>query len=368
MSHYCEMSRVWPYIVTFVGGVATSLLATFIWERMGKSRRHRRITRTGRQALLYEPNSDGWFRVAGWSPDKPLSEQNLKVKVSRRRPPFGWVQPAVWRENLQIAREQFSGHCGYVTDCEGVDWRESEQSQRLVVTISACDYAEGIATWESLRSDGHARDQVAVALTEDPLAFIRTAPPCPLAVNIGVLNHDGRKFLGLLRSATVATGRNIWTVGPCETLTIADHASPGSKQEDFFALTRRGLQEELGLSVGDCGPISISWFGYFASDAHPWIFAQVRVLIPDEAVLEKWQNCHSTDEAVRGSWLPFDKETIRGIINGKREVGTGEGAQSKDRLIEAVDNVLVEHTAAKGRWIIHAPHAANELWRMQSVL
>jgi hypothetical protein len=356
------MSDPVSYTVTYVAGIATSLAAMGIvasGRRMVKSHRIRHRTK---QLHFFDAKRDAFYAICHWSPDRMLSEDRLIVRLSDERPKQRWLDEVKWAQNFESARSRVSGSCGYVTDCRGVDWRESEMTDRFEVTLSRCDYAEGIATWETMKSDPQASRVIAAALEHDPLDFIRTAPPHPLAASIGVLSHDGRRFLAVFRSATVATSRSLWTVGPYETLVIPSTHTPGDEPENFFALIRRGLKEELGLYERHYGATSISWFGYFAPDAHPWIFAQVRTNLPDDEVVTRRANCHSVDEAADATWLPFSLHVVRSIAGGRRERDVDGTAENTG------DAIVVEEGAAQGRWILHAPHAISELWRMQDVL
>lgn len=365
------MGTVLSYVVAFALGVVASVVAAIVLKRWDESRRSRRIRDAGKDALSYDPTIDGWFRVVGWSAHRMLTRGRLNVIMSPRsdRPRQRWIPEDEWNRHCEhFGAGSAVGPCGYITDCSGVDWREGAATQNFSVTVSPCDYSEGLATWAALRDNEEAQKRVVEALREDPLEFIRSAPPQPLGVSIGVLSHDGRRFLALRRSATVATARNIWTMGPYETMALPDE-SAGSRPEDFFNITERGLLEELGLNTDDYSHrVCVSWFGYFAADAHPWVFAQVRVSIADELVLEKRKNCHSTDEASEARWMPFDRDTIEAIIRGQRVRRPMAPPGPNGELAPPQPFVIVRSSVAEGRWIAHAPHAANELWRMQGAL
>lgn len=346
------MGQVITFVVGVLVGVGGNILSSYLWETpVAKLRQQRRERVAARQAIDFDAEVRGYFRVNAWSPSRPLRPENLRVEVSRSRPEWRWGDEAAWRAHLGEAAASISGTCGYPTECSGVDWRESEASTVFRVTVSPCDYAEGAATSRLLESDPQASEALAAVLRTDPVGFVRTAPPAPLAINVAVVSNAGR-FLALQRSATVWSARLLWTVGPNETMTLPESASPGSRPEDFFELARRCLEEELGLVAGDYGRISISWFGYYAPLASPWVLAQVKTTLTEAEVDDRIARCHSTEELAGWEWLPLDRQTVRQMLSAEH---AGEYA-------------LVSPEEPERRWIVHAPLAVNELWRMRAGL
>ena len=351
------LHSVLVFLLGVVVGILGNLVAAYLWEaRLVPLRRRWQNRRATKKAVDYESSQDGMYALNRWSPDRMLTRDNLRVEVREKAPSLELVDSERWHNELERLQQQadMRGRCGYVTDCSKVDWRESPHTQIFRVTVSPADYAEGIATWAVLRADEARRAQIVGMLTSDPLSFPQAAPPMHLAVNLGILNSDGSKFLGLLRSATVASAKNVWTVGPNETMTLPVGGTPGAEPEDFFSLAERCLKEEIGLNPEDYDPVVISWLGYRAADAHPWVTAQVRVRLPDAVVLERRKVCHSYEEASMGVWLPFGRQTVLSIVQGQR---CPDGSTIK-----------VPSGPCCGRWIIHAPHGICELWRMRTVL
>jgi hypothetical protein len=286
-----------------------------------------------------------------WSPDRPLRPRNLDVVITDARPVQSWIDPTVWRRHHESFRELYGGRCGYVTAVGPIDFREGPTTEVFRVVLSPCDYSEGLATWRALEETPERQRAIAEALARDPFSFVRSSPPHPLAINVAVLSPAG-KFLAIERSASLASSQGVWTVGPNETLTLHDDRSPADRPEDFFALAQRCLKEEVGLSPGDYGDVSISWFGYRSADAHPWVFAQVRARLSEAEVDERLRGAHSAVEAASTDWLPLTRATVLKVVEGER---TEPGA-------------LTERTQPRRRWIVHAPLAVSELWRMQSRL
>ena len=347
-----SMGQVATFVLGIVVGIAANILSSYLWETpVSKLRQSRRERIAARQALELDAESLGYYRVNAWSPSRPLKPENLRIEVTDSRPAWRWGDEPAWRSHLDETSAAISGSCGYPVACSAVDWRESDATQTFRVTISPCDYAEGAATSRLLEGDPSTRSALAEALRDDPIGFVHTAPPAPLAINVAVVSKSGN-FLALQRSATVWSARLLWTIGPNETMTLPASSTPGSRHEDFFELARRCLEEELGLLAGDYGRISISWFGYYAPLASPWVLAQVRTTLAEAEVDERIAGCHSTEELAGWEWLPLTRERVRRIITAE-PVG---------------DYGLVSPDEPERRWIVHAPLAVNELWRMQAAL
>jgi hypothetical protein len=339
-------------VLTIASGVALALLGRLVWELYAVKWLARvRAWLHSRRRVEYDARRDHMYAINTWSPERPLRPRNLDVALTTERPPLRWVDPTRWRQHYDESRESYAGSCGYVTFVGPVDFREGPTTEVFRVTLSPCDYAEGLATWKALRDDEDKQRAIADALSADPFAFARTSPPNPLAINVAILSPSGR-FLAVERSASVASSQGVWTIGPNEMLTLHDDRSPADRTEDFFSLAQRCLREEVGLSLGDYGDVSISWFGYRSADAHPWIFAQVRSKLSESEVGERLREAHSSVEAASTEWLPLTRETVRRIVDSERN---------------HVDS-FVERNRGGRRWIAHAPLAVTELWRMQSRL
>jgi hypothetical protein len=345
-------SWLFAAVLTIASGVALALLGRLVWELYaGKWLARLRAWRHARKGVGYDGRRDAMYAINTWSPERPLKPHNLEVALTKERPPLHWVNPELWREHYDTVREMYGGLCGYVTYVGPVDFREGPTTEVFRVALSPCDYAEGLATWKALREDHDKQEAIANALATDPFAFAQSSPPHPLAINVAVLSPSGR-FLAIERSASVASSQGVWTIGPNETLTLHDDRSPGDRPEDFFSLAQRCLREEVGLAPGDFGEISISWFGYRAVDAHPWVFAQVRSKLPESHVDERLREAHSSVEAAATEWLPLTREAVRRIVAAER----------------SETDSFVERGRRGRRWIAHAPLAITELWRMQSRL
>jgi hypothetical protein len=345
------MSQIITFVLGIAVGVGGNLLSSYLWDGpVGRLRQSRHERSAARRTQDFDAEARGYYRVNSWSPGRMLEPHNLRIEVSQSRPSWRWGDEAAWRTHLEEATAAISGSCGYPTGCSDIDWRESDPSKVFRVTLSPCDYAEGAATSRMLERDPETRAEIAKELHDDPIGFVHSAPPAPLAMNVAVLSQNGN-FLALQRSATVWSARLLWTIGPNETLTLGAN-TPGARAEDFFALARRCLDEELGLTPGDFGPVSISWFGYYAPLASPWVLAQVKTTITEAEVDERIARCHSTEELAGWEWLPLDRETTRRIF-------TAEAAG---------DHALVSPEDPARRWIVHAPLALNELLRMRVAL
>jgi hypothetical protein len=340
-------------------GIVGNLVAGYLWEGpISRWRSSRRLRLSDAEALSYLSESDHMYTVASWSPARMLTRQHLRTEFADVEPRLGLVDAGKWHEayvDLET-RSDVHGRCGYVTAAGPIDWREGPTTQIFRVTISPADYRAGIATYLALLEDPSRQDYINWLLKETPFAFITQAPPSHLAVNMGILSADGRRFLGVRRSGAVATAPNVWTVGPCETFTLEESVSPGAP-EDFFSLAERCLAEELGLGRDDYDRLSISWFGYRGPDAHPWITAQARVKLSDNEVKQLWHTSHSRPEASAIDWFTFDRQTIAAVIFGTRSTAADK---SWAPVVEVAEGECI------GKWFIHAPHALHEMWRMRA--
>lgn len=209
-------------------------------------------------------------------------------------------------------------------------------------TVSACDYAEHLATLTYLRANCEARERIKEAFDAGKLAeFARTSPPSLIKINVAVLSPD-RRFLAIQRSAAVQTKKGLWTVGPNETMALTAVNLPGRRYEDLFELAERCLREEVGMEPDDYGPVQISWIGYEADTAIVKVFAQVQAKISSAEALGRMSSAHSLYEAQDAAWLPFVSSTLSDII---------ENWEDGDQ--------------AGRRWSSSAPLALQELWRMR---
>jgi hypothetical protein len=343
-------------------GVLGNLAASYLWEGpISRWRMRRRHRRGEKDSLSYLGETDHMYTVVSWNSARLLSQRNLRTVVEEVKPRLSLVDAARWREIYADLEERSDAHgpCGYVTSAGPIDWREGPSTQVFRVTVTPVDYSAGIATFTALADDPGRREHINNLLRDDPFGFIAQAPPSHLAINLGLLSADGKRFLGVKRSGAVATSPNVWTVGPCETFVLHTNRSPGSPPEDFFSLAERCLSEELGLSRDEYDRLSISWFGYYGPDAHPWITAQARTRLSDLEVKDRWNTSHSRPEASQIEWFRFDRENVASIVFGPRIAATRKDSTP---TVEVPDGECV------GSWIIHAPHALHEMWRMRSNL
>jgi hypothetical protein len=349
-------------VVGLAVGIFGNLVASYLWEGpIAHVRLSRRLDQAERDSLSYPSASDHMYEVCSWGPHRELTPRNLRTVVVSREPNLKLVDPDKWRQAMHEINERgdVHGRCGYITAAGPLDWREGPSTEFFRITLTPTDYSTGIATYIALNEDPPRQREIIRLLKENPAEFVAQAPPSHLAVNVGVLSADGQRFLGVHRSAAVATSPNIWTCGPCETLKVRDDITPGEDPEDFFKLTERCLVEEIGLAPDEYERMSVSWFGYYGPDAHPWITAQARVKLSDNEVKERWHTCHSRPEADDIDWFTFDRTTIETIIFAPRGSEAG-------RFPTAFAHVADGECA--GRWLIHAPHALHEMWRMRALL
>lgn len=196
-------------------GIFGNLIASYLWEGpIARIRSSRRLNQAGRESLSYSSASDHMYEVCSWGPYRKLTPSNLRTVFVDSEPCLKLVDRQRWQLALDdlSRRDDAHGRCGYVTAAGPVDWREGPSTKVFRVTLTPTDYSTGIATYIALGDDPPRQHEINRLLRENPFGFVAQAPPAHLAVNIGLLSADGQRFLGVHRSAAVATSPNILDV------------------------------------------------------------------------------------------------------------------------------------------------------------
>ncbi len=333
-------------ILSFGGGVLAGLLTNVIWDQRNRLRRRIDKLRKHKPEILgFSSFRVDLYPVNRWTISHPLQRKNVKMSIVTERPPASlWLDIPEWNKLVQEFANDNAGDTAYLIDF-AIDHRESPRGQMFHYTVTPCDYSEHLATTRYLEMHPEVQARIREALIAGKtLEFARTSPPSLIKVNVAVLDRDDR-FLAVQRSGAVHSKKGLWTVGPNETMKLAMHIAPGTRDEDLFGLTERCLREEVGLEPSDYDQINISWIGYEASTASVKIFAQVVTTLAARELIDHMMTSHSLFEMQDVIWLPLDRRTVTDIIL-KWESGDRAGRV----------------------WSSSAPVALQELWRMRRLL
>jgi hypothetical protein len=286
-------------------------------------------------ARAHDFEKDGLFPLITWSAARRLTPATLATDYEGRLKRNHLFDTKEWSD--EAARQKANGAQGstaYISRLT-VDHGEYRGAHVCKTGIAESDYAECMATTSLGRNDPEAAERVDAALQSGIDAFLAVVPPTMVSACVSVVDKRGRLLL-LRRSLAVRTFPAQWTVGINETMKYNDE--PGAS-EDFFALVKRGLHEELGLLPGDYGPITIGWLGWSAPAACFCLVASVRSRLDGAEIDVRREACHSVYEHDKAAWLPFTKRTVSSIVEG--------GACPDGSL----------------RWSYLAPLVAREAWR-----
>ncbi len=287
----------------------------------------------------YNPESDGLYMVNRWSLERPLTKSTHKVKIQKAKP----FQDFIPAEELQkratdLRSENKSGDICFLTDYQ-IDHKESAYGENFEITVCRCDYSEHLASYYYLEEHPEIKNKIADLLRTDPKKYLANAIPSNITVNAVVISED--KFLAIKRSTSVDTAKNIWTVGPFETMVLKPELTPGSDY-DIYSLTKRCLFEEVNLKEDQYGEIFISWFGILLSSLRTHIVAVIKIKnISESSVIASANNAHSNYESEQFEWLPFTHQGIKDLVEN-------ESGQLSDR-----------------EWIKFTALSLQEAWRVR---
>lgn len=299
-------------ILSFILGTISGLLANQIGKWWKKVQLRLADRKSRKNILKYDSEKDELYMINRWSIKRPLTKDNHKVVISTSRPKQEFI-PVEELEN-EIKRQKELNRAGdicFLTDFQ-IDHYESDFGRDFSITISPCDYSEHMAVYEYLEKHTDIKKKIEKIIASNPKEYLRNALPSNITVNVVVLSEGN--FLAIKRSKSVDTARNIWTVGPFETMTLKRDISPGS-EEDLFTLSRRCLNEELNLGEDYYGKIFISWFGLLIPSVRSHVVAVVKIKnINEGEVIKRAMNSHSNFESENFEWLPLNKNTIKTFV------------------------------------------------------
>jgi hypothetical protein len=252
----------------------------------------------------------GLHPIVTWSRKRRLDENRVRTSYAGRRHDTHVFDRPEWHAAVERERRKgTAGRTAYLTRID-IDHGEHPAAFSAGFVITESDYAECMATLEIARNGG------AVELTSALRAgldnFLDVVPPTLFFVSVGVLAKSGR-LLCLRRSVGVRTAPGMWSIGINETMKY--EVEPG-REEDLFALVRRGLREELGLEPDDYGKITVTWLGWSAIASGFYAVAFVRARLDEAEIEDRRLHCHSVYEHDLTAWLSLTKKEITKVIRG----------------------------------------------------
>jgi hypothetical protein len=334
------------WLVGLLGAIALGVFTNVVYDfaKYGGlrlpgawSRRHSALSLAARARDLTE---DGVLTLVAWSRARPLTEHSLQTVYLGRVTQGHWLDDAEWHDRVRtLAAAGDAGRTAYPIRYE-MDHHEHPNAYHFRVGLAESTYAESLSTAELVRSRPELRAQARQRLAGGADEFMAGMPPTSLTGSIAVVSAEG-SFLVLRRSASVRTFPCQWTVGINETMKYADE--PGD-QEDFFALARRALREELGLGGSDYAGVVLSWFGWSEPASAFLVIGSVRARLTMADIDERRGQCHSVYEHDKSAWLPFTSEAVSRVV-------CREGSPDRD-----------------SPWSYLAPIVSSEMWRSRSQL
>lgn len=310
----------WELIAVFGSGLLTGLLIDLIKSPFSRAFEYAfaRGMRwwNMRGTLEYQPETDGFFTINRWSPERELTEAQHEIRIGDDRPKPELIEPELLAE---LSRNYFNagkqGPICYLTSYQ-IDHKESLPGEKFIVQVHPCDYSEHLATYELLSNNSELRARAKKALGNDIEGYISRACPANVTLNIIVLSEE--RFLAIKRSQVVETAKNQWTIGACETMMIPDGSLPG-QPETLFSFARRALREELNLLPDQYGDIHFTWFGMSAETLGALFIAIVRIKkISEGEAIARAINSHSNFESTDFKWLKLSSKQLRNYILDRR--------------------------------------------------
>lgn len=96
--------------------------------------------------------------------------------------------------------------------------------------------------------------------------------------------------------------------------------------EDFYALGRRALLEELGLNPHDYGDLHVTWVGIYQLLLRGHALAVARLRIPKDIVVSRARESDSSYEHSNFDWLPLNRATHAVFAGANTKNGLSVGA------------------------------------------
>jgi hypothetical protein len=306
------METIISFFLGIIGGLMTNQISGWLKRNKIKS-----ADRRSRKHLFnYNPEDDHLFMINRWSVERPLEPSNHKVLISYDQPPQDFISKDVFQKYVdEQLNEKRTGDICYLVDYQ-IDHHESIHGKQFTITVAPCDYSEHMASYQYLSDHPELQARIKNLLHQDIKLYLKNPIPADMAVNVVVLSESN--FLAIKRSKSVDSARNLWTVGPFETMILKKDFTPGG-HEDLFSLSRRCLKEELNLDDNHYGKIVVSWFGLLLTSVRAHIVTVVKIKgISEGDVIQLAHNAHSNFESDGFEWVPLKPKDIKEYIENNQ--------------------------------------------------
>lgn len=328
------------WLVT-LGAILLGVITNIVYDtiKYGGIRIPRVLDRRALSAVAtrHDIRDEGLYPIVTWLRQRLLTPDRLVTRYVKRPRRTHILEVPEWQRAVRSFRGRgAAGRTAYITSLE-VDTGEHERANQCHISIAESSYAECLASKDVVNNNPKLAERIQNLIEEGGFSLIRSGPPTMVSACIAIISRTNRTLL-LRRSLSVTTYPGQWTVGINESMKYSDE--PGA-EEDFFALVRRGLDEELGLKPSDYGEIVITWFGWSQDAACYVIVAAVRLKVTERDVESKRQACHSVYEHDLAQWIPLRSRDI-------------------SKIITSAKMPMLERT-----WSYLAPLVAAEIWRCQ---
>jgi hypothetical protein len=328
------------WLIGLVGAVALGALGNLAYDLIkrpstrlpGFVRRRKSLPADVRG---HDPAEQGLHHVLSWSKKRPLLPHNLETRLIGKLDRPHVLDVPEWHEEVAAQRRRgTAGRNCYLVSLD-VDHGEHPDAHRCRMVLAESDYAQCLANYEVSRQNPTLAAKVAALLDRDMYPLLDSCPPTLFFASIVVISSNGQLLL-LRRSSSVRTDAQTWSVGINETMKYDDE--PG-REEDLFALARRGLREEVGLEEEDYGAVVPTWLGWSDPDCAFVAVALVRTRLSEAEIDERRSHCHSVYEHDATAWLPLNRKTVSTIVRNEPSPDGGRA------------------------WIYLAPLVISEAWR-----
>ncbi len=340
--------------LSVISAVALSLVTEMATGVISKSYHKIRSGVDSHRSLGYDVREDGLYCLGDWSPARKLQPSRLITETmpEKSRPKQPYIDRRALANAVRRQSRQASGATLYMTGFR-IDHRESDETQYCRVRQEASTYPEVLAIEHLRIRRPDLFDECDKAVEHDVRAYLDTAVPSSLAVNLVVLSAKNDELLCVERSAAVDSAVGWWTVGVFETMKQPDPNRPGSS-EDIYGLAVRGLNEELGLQPGDYQAIQVSWVGIYRPILRGHVVAIIKLKISREEARTRTRAAHSGYEHAAIDWVPLRHPLVRTFIRAKRRTYSDKVGSTLD-----VNNRT---------WLEQSRLAVLEAWRFRNAL
>ena len=307
-----------PLILSVVSAIALSVMTEAATGGISKGFQRLRLSVDGFRSLGYDVRQDGLYCIGDWSPARKLDPSRLITEMApeKGRPKQPYIDRRVLAGAVRTRTRNASGATLYMTGFR-IDHRESDDTQYCRIRQTASTYPEVLAIEDLRNRRPELFETCDKAIEQDARAYLRTAVPSSLAVNLVVVSSRNDELLCVERSAAVDSAVGWWTVGVFETMKQPDPNRPGSS-EDVYGLAVRGLNEELGLQPSDYEPIQISWVGIYRPILRGHVVAVAKLKISNEETRVRMRAAHSGYEHAAIDWIPLRHSVIQEFIRARR--------------------------------------------------